>query len=311
MSDAPQTPTETERWTIAITGATGMIGSALSESLERDGHRVRRVVRSDPGPEDIEWDPAEGRIDAAALEGVDGVVHLAGEPVGERWTEERKRRIRESRVQGTTLLSETLATLADPPGVLVTASGVNVYGDRGGEVLDESSAPGSGFLAGVVREWETATEPAARAGIRVVNLRLAMVLSRRGGALAKMLPPFQLGGGGTLGSGRQWMSWISLHDAVMAFRFALANPELEGPVNAMAPDPVTNAEFTSALGRALGRPTFVSVPEFALRLLFGEMADETLLSSQRAIPHRLQAAGFRFRHPRLGGALRDVLDEHG
>jgi uncharacterized protein len=214
-------------------------------------------------------------------------------------------------VQGTTLLAETLASLERPPRVLASASAVGFYGDRGQEVLDEGSAPGSDFLAGVVREWEAAAEPAARAGIRVATLRFGVVLSRRGGALARMLPPFQLGGGGTLGSGRQWMSWISLHDTVMAIRFALAHEEVRGPVNVVAPDPVTNASFTEALGRALGRPTLVSVPEVALKLLFGEMAEATLLASQRAVPQRLRAAGFEFRHPRVEGALRDVLDERG
>jgi uncharacterized protein len=289
----------------AVTGATGLIGSALVRSIRGDGGSVRRVVRGEvaPGSGDVRWDPGAGRIDTAGLEGVDAVVHLAGENVGERWTAEKKRRIRESRVAGTQLLARALAELASPPRVLISASAVGIYGDRGDEELDEQSATGTGFLAEVGREWEGATEAAERAGIRVVHLRLGVVLSREGGALGKLLLPFRLGVGGRVGSGRKWMSWISRTDVVHAIRFALATDGLAGAVNATAPRPATNADFTRALGRALGRPTLVPVPAAALQLAFGEMADATLLASQRALPRRLLEAGFAFQHPDLRSAL--------
>jgi uncharacterized protein (TIGR01777 family) len=308
--DSPE-PTDAEagRLRVAITGASGLIGSALSRSLREDGHRVHPVVRRSPRPGsgEIGWDPAIGRIDAEAFTGVDAVVHLAGENVGERWTPAKKRRIRESRVQGTSLLARALASLPEPPRVLVSGSAIGYYGDRGDEVLREDSGPGGDFLAEVGQEWEAATEPAARAGIRVVLPRLGVVLTPDGGALERMLPPFRLGVGGKLGDGRQWMSWISLPDAVRVLRFAIRAPELSGPVNATAPEPVTNEEFTRALGRALGRPTLMRVPAAALRLVYGEMAEATLLASQRAAPTRLQHAGFRFLHPQLDTALRAVL----
>lgn len=294
---------------VAVTGSSGLIGTALVEALAREGHEVRRVVRRMPGSgsRDVFWKPSEGRIDAGGLEGLDAVVHLAGDNVGERWTPEKKRRIRDSRVLGTRLLAETLASLQRPPRVLVSAAAVGYYGDRGDERLDEQSPPGDDFLARVGVEWEEAAEPAQRAGIRVVRLRLGVVLSRNGGALARLLLPFRLGLGGRIGSGGQWMSWISLADAVDAIRFAITTTGVEGPVNAVAPEPVTNEEFTRALGEVLGRPTVIPVPAPALRLVFGEMADATLLASQRAIPDRLLAAGFVFRHPRVEDALRAAL----
>ncbi|HEV3469872.1 MAG TPA: TIGR01777 family oxidoreductase [Pyrinomonadaceae bacterium] len=299
---------------IIVTGATGLIGSALVRSLLADGHAVTRLGRgaakgsAPPGVSDARWDPERGVIPAEGLEGHDAAVHLAGEPVAEgRWTEEKKRRIRESRVKGTRLVSETLAGLAGKPRVLVSASAVGYYGDRGAEVLTEESAPGGDFLSGVCREWEAAARPAAAAGIRVAHPRIGVVLDAEGGALPKMLTPFKLGVGGRLGDGRQYMSWITLADVVRVIRRLLDDEALSGPVNAVAPNPVTNAEFTKALGRVLGRPTLFAVPKFAARLAFGETADALLLASQRVEPARLKATDFRFSDPELEAALRRVL----
>lgn len=294
---------------IAVTGSTGMIGAALLGAMRGEGRRVRRVVRAegDREPGDIVWHPARGELDARALAGIDGVVHLAGEPVGERWSREKKERIRDSRVGGTALLARALAAMEEPPRVLVSASAVGFYGDRGAEELDERSRPGDDFLAGVAREWEAAADPARAAGIRVVHPRFGVVLSPKGGALGKLLPPFKLGLGGTLGSGRQWVSWIGLRDTVRALIWLLDNPEMEGPVNVVAPAPVTNATLTEAVGHAVGRPTFATVPEFALRLAMGEMADATLLASQRVLPRRLLDAGFRWDHPTVEEAVRAEL----
>lgn len=302
-ADAPRT--------VAVTGSHGLVGSALVRSLEAEGHRVVRLVRSRPpaGSRDVYWDPARGEIDAAGLEGVDAVVHLAGASIARRWTAEHRRSIRESRVEGTGLLARALAGLASPPEVLVSASAVGYYGSRGDERLDETTAPGSGFLAEVSVEWEGAAEPARQRGIRVVHTRFGIVLAREGGVLGVMLRPFRLGLGGRAGSGGQWVSWIALDDVVAALRFAIENRELRGPVNVVAPKPATNAELTRALGRVLRRPTFLPVPAAAFRLALGrEMADETLLASQRAVPARLLDAGFRFRFPELEGALRAVLE---
>lgn len=293
---------------VAISGASGLIGTALSVALEREGHAVLPLVRSRrAGPGEIAWDPDAGRIDAAALEGLDAVVHLAGENIAQRWTPAARTRILESRVRGTGLLADTLASLRRPPEVLVSSSAVGYYGDRGDELLDESSSPGDDFLAGVARAWEGAAEPASKAGIRVVHPRTGVVLSPAGGALGRMLPAFRLGAGGRFGSGRQWMSWIALDDVVDALRFVIHTPALAGPFDFTAPEPVTNAEFTRVLGRVLGRPTFLELPAVALRLLFGEMADRTLLASQRARPTRLLGAGFSFRYPRLEDALTALL----
>lgn len=296
---------------ILITGASGLVGHRLVPSLESKGHEVLRLVRNAPAdPREVRWDPAKGTIDASALEGVDAAVHLAGENLAEgRWTEEKKRRIRESRVKGTRLISETLAGLARKPEVLVSASAVGFYGNRGREVLTEQSATGDDFLADVCREWEEATAAAERAGVRVVHLRFGVILSGEGGALKKMLFPFRMGVGGRLGSGEQYMSWITLDDAVGAIEHALENKTLRGPVNAVAPQPVTNREFTKAMGSTLSRPTIFPVPAFALRLLFGEMADATLLSSQRVEPARLKESGFVFKHPDIKSALKHVLDD--
>jgi hypothetical protein len=247
-------------------------------------------------------------LDASELEGHDAAVHLAGDPIAEgRWTDEKKRSIRESRVQGTTLLAETLARLASPPRALLSASAVGYYGDRGAAALDETSAPGADFLSGVCRDWESSTGAAKAAGIRVVSLRFGVVLSGKGGALVKMLTPFKMGVGGKIGSGEQYMSWIALDDAVGAIQHALAHEELEGAVNIVAPRAVTNAEFTKTLGGVLNRPTFFVMPAFAARLAFGEMADAALLVSQRAEPTRLAATNYKFKYPDLEGALRHAL----
>ena len=299
---------------VIITGATGLIGSALVRSLLADGHTVTRLVRGgrkgspSPGVADVEWDPERGSVDAAALEGHDAAVHLAGEPVAEgRWTDEKKRRIRESRAQGTRLVAETLARLGRKPAVLVSASATGYYGDRGSELLTEESASGDDFLSEVCREWEAAARPAAEAGVRVVHPRIGVVLDADGGALPKMLTPFKLGVGGRLGDGHQYMSWITLPDVVGVIRRALDDEQMSGPVNAVSPQPVTNEEFTKTLGRVLGRPTIFPVPEFAARLAFGEVADALLLSSQCVEPARLKAAGFQFADPALEGALRRIL----
>lgn len=292
---------------IAITGSSGLIGGALSESLLRDGHTVIPVVRSRPGTGEIGWSPTEGEIEAEKLEGVDAVVHLAGEPIDSRWTADKKRRIRRSRVEGTALLARTLAERERPPAVLITASGVGYYGSSGDERLDESSPPGDDFLGRLGREWEAAADPAAQAGIRVAHSRTGVVLSSRGGVLAKIAPIFRLGLGGIIGTGNQWMSWISLPDVVDALRFILNTDSMSGAINVVAPAPVTNEEFTRELGHALHRPTILWVPSPALRLTFGEMADATILASQRAYPDRLLSAGFQFRYPDLRSALGAVL----
>lgn len=300
-------------WTVGVTGASGLVGSALVTGLTSAGHRVVRVVRgagaaSVAGQRLARWDPESGALEPSALAGADAVVHLAGESVaGGRWTEAKKRRIRSSRVDVTRRLAEALPRLERPPRLLVSASAVGYYGDRGSEILREDSSPGPGFLAEVCREWEAATDPAARAGIRVVRLRIGMVLSRRGGALGAMLTPFRLGAGGPVGSGVQWVSWIAIDDLVGAILHALATESLAGPVNAVAPEPVTNRELARTLGRVLRRPALLPLPAVAARLLFGQMADELLLASARVEPARLRATGFTFRHARLEDALRHEL----
>ena len=258
--------------------------------------------------DETEWDPETGTIDAAGLAGVDGVVHLSGATIGRRWTEARKAEILDSRVTSTTLLAKTLAVLDPRPSVLVCAGGIGIYGDRGDEILTDESALGDGFLAEVGAAWENACGPARTAGIRVVNLRGGIVLSRKGGALGRMLTPFRLGVGGRIGSGKQWWSWIAIDDLLGAIRFALEG-DLEGPVNIVSPNPVTNEQFTKALGKALGRPTVFPLPAFAARAMFGEMADEALLTGQRALPARLLDAGFEFDYPELGGALGRALEK--
>jgi uncharacterized protein (TIGR01777 family) len=291
---------------VLVSGATGLVGSALVPFLIHSGHSVVRMVRrADPG--DVSWDPATGELEASKLEEMEGVVHLAGENIAGRWTTAKKERIRRSRIQGTGLLTERLAGLRRKPGVLVCASAIGYYGDRGDELLQEDSLAGRGFLPEVCRAWEAAAEPARQAGIRVVHLRFGVILSAAGGALARMLTPFRMGLGGRIGSGRQYMSWLSLDDAVGAIHHALIRQDLSGPVNAVAPHPVTNLGFTRTLGRVLSRPTLFPMPAFAARLAFGEMADALLLASARVAPTRLEASGYEFGHPDLEGALRDLL----
>ena len=295
---------------IAITGATGLVGTAVADALTADGHDVVRVVRrATDAPQTALWDPSTGEIDLDALGAVDAVVHLAGENVaGGRWTSARKRRIHESRGPATARLCATLAAMDQPPKVMVSASATGIYGDRGEHELDEASSlgPPDDFLAKVAADWEAGTRPLEEQGTRVVHLRIGIVLDKHGGALKKMLPPFQLGLGGRLGDGKHWMSWIALPDLVAAVQRALTDDALAGPVLAVAPRPVTNAEFTRTLGRVLRRPTWFPVPRFALRLLFGGFGD-VLLSSQRARPARLLEAGFSFAFPDLEQALRSTL----
>jgi hypothetical protein len=293
---------------VLVTGATGLIGRRLVPLLTAQGHEAFRLVRREPTEaNDIPWDPAAGMLHPARLEGLDAVVHLAGESVGARWTNERKERIRSSRVEGTRLLCGSLAALQQKPKTLVCASAIGIYGDRGSEPLDEESSRGKGFLPDVCEAWEQACEAARQAGLRVVNLRIGVVLSPQGGALSKMLTPFRLGLGGVIGSGRQYLSWIAIDDVVGAIAHCLTHAALTGPVNATAPNPASNYEFTKTLGGVLRRPTFLPMPAFAARLAFGQMAEELLLSSTRVSPLRLQQTGFQFRFPTLEGALRHVL----
>lgn len=293
---------------VCITGASGLVGTALTAFLTTGGHTVARFVRKTAGPGDIFWNPAENKIDAAALEGRAAVVHLAGEGIASgRWTAAKKARIRDSRVIGTRLLCETLANLKDPPKVLVSASAIGYYGDRGNEELTETSKPGSGFLPDVCCQWEEATRPAREAGIRVVNTRIGVILTPRDAALKKMLLPFQLCLGGVIGNGRQYWSWISLDDVIGGIHHALMTDSLHGPVNLTAPNPVTNRDFTKTLGKVLRRPTIFPMPAFAAKLVLGEMAKDLLLASARVLPKQLSATGYDFRHRDLETALRHLL----
>jgi uncharacterized protein (TIGR01777 family) len=295
---------------ILVTGSTGLVGSALLPFLKSKRHEVFRLVRSQAktGPAAIYWNPEKGIDDVARLKGMDAVVHLAGENIAEgRWTQEKKKRIRDSRVNSTRVLSGTLAQLMQPPRALLSASAIGYYGNRGDRVMREESAPGSDFLANVCREWEAATEPAVQKGIRVVTLRFGAILTPEGGALSKMIVPFQFGVGGKIGSGSQYMSWVALDDVIGAINHALVNESLRGPVNVVAPHAVTNYEFTKTLGRVLSRPTIFSVPAFAARLAFGEMADAVLLASTRVEPAKLKESGYVFQHPELESALRQML----
>lgn len=295
---------------VVVTGSSGLIGSALVEALAGAGHRPIRLVRRSPRPgqDELQWDPDGGRIDAAGLEGVDAVVHLAGVGIGDRrWNDAHKRAVRESRTGGTSLLASTLAGLTRPPQVLLAASGVGYYGSRGSEVLTEDSLPGTGFLAEVVQAWEASAQSACDAGISTTFLRSGVVQTTKGGALAKQLPLFRFGLGGRIGSGTQYLAWITLADEVGAIMFLLEN-RIEGPVNLTAPNPVTNLTYTKALGRVLGRPTLVPIPSIAPKVILGgEMTEELLLVSQRALPSRLEAAGYTFRHREIEPALRSVL----
>ena len=284
---------------VLMSGATGLIGSALTPELEAGGHRVRRLTRTPRSEGDIGWDPDAGTI-AGDLAGTGAVIHLAGESIAEgRWTQEKKRRILESRREGTRLLAEKVAGLPEPPSVMVSASAIGYYGDRGNELLTEESGPGGLFLSRVCREWEAAAEPAREVGVRVVHPRFGIVLSTEGGALGTTLPIFKLGGGGKIGSGRQYWSWVSLDDVVGAIVHAIENDALSGPVNVVGPDPPTNAEYTRVLGRVLGRPTFFAVPAPAARVALGGMADELLLASARVEPAKLEETGYEYRYPEL------------
>jgi uncharacterized protein (TIGR01777 family) len=292
---------------IAVSGASGLIGGALVPALEVAGHDVRRLVRREPaGAHEAFWDPASGSLDRAALDGVEAIVNLSGATIDRRWTGSRKREILDSRVDSTRLLASTAAGLDPRPHVFLCAGGTGCYGDRGDEILTEESAPGTGFLADVCRAWEAAADPAREAGIRVVSFRHGIVLSRAGGALPRLLTPFKLGVGGRVGSGRQWWSWVDMDDLVAAYLFAL-DGGASGVANLASPSPVTNAQLTKALGKALRRPTVFTLPAFAARLAFGQMADELLLGGQRALPGRLLDAGFEFRYPELDAALAHVL----
>lgn len=294
---------------IVVSGASGLIGRALRGRLTARGDEVRRLVRGEPKGSDVQWDPMRAVLDAAALEGTDVVVHLAGEPLADgRWNAAKKRRIVESRENGTRLIAGTLAGMSRPPRALLSASAIGIYGSRNDEVLVESSPAGAGFLADVCRRWENATELAERAGIRVVHLRIGLVLDPAGGALKAMLPVFRLGLGGRLGSGRQWMSWITLADTIRAIEHIIERGDVAGPVNVIGPSPATNAGFTRALGRALHRPAMLPAPAWALRLAAGEMADEAVLASARAVPERLTTSGFVHADGDLDAALAAMLD---
>jgi uncharacterized protein (TIGR01777 family) len=296
---------------VAISGASGLIGGALATLLAAEGHRILRLQRGPaagaPGPDEIPWDPDTGQIAADRLEGVDAVVHLAGASVAKRWSAERRRLIRDSRVNGTALLARTLAGLSRPPAVWLSASAVGYYGERGDEPIDESAPPAQDFLGEVATAWEAAAQPAAARGVRVAHPRFGVVLSPAGGALAELLPLFRRGAGGRLGSGKQVMSWVALPDAVAALRHALLDDRIVGPFNVTAPHAVTNAEFTQALGRVLARPTLLPVPGFAVAAVFGAMGKSVLLGGARVLPRRLEETGFRFRHPDLEPALRALL----
>ncbi len=298
---------------ILVTGSSGLIGSGLIRSLSTQGDAVLRLGRARRGarqkmPDQAIWNPETGFIESDRLKGIDAAVHLAGESVANRpWIAAKKRRILDSRVQGTRLLADTLAALDPKPKVLLSASATGFYGHRGEQILDETSAPGEGFLAEVCTRWEEATRPATEAGIRVVHLRIGVVLSRVGGMFPRVLLPFRMGLGGVLGSGAQYLGWITLDDVIGAIHHLLAQESIQGPVNLVAPDPVTNYQFTKTLGRVLRRPTIVPVPAFALRLLLGEMAEELLLASTRVEPKALRASGYAFRHPQLDKALEHLL----
>lgn len=294
--------------TVAIAGASGFMGTTLARHLLSHGHGVRRIGRGHDA--DFQWDPGSGRLDAAALDGADAVVNLSGANIGQRWTRDHKRAIVESRVRSTELLARTLAVASSRPRVFIATSAVGIYGDRGDEVLDDSSPPGGGFLAGLVRQWEAAAAPARDAGIRVVHPRFAPVLNPEGGMLAKLIPIFNLGGGGKIGKGTQWLSWVALTDAMRATSFLIETETLEGAVNVSSPNPITNAEFARTLAEVLRRPALAAVPAFAVKLLYGEMGEETVLAGQRVLPRRLTAAGFAFAFPELAAALRHEIGAH-
>jgi uncharacterized protein len=296
---------------IIVSGASGMLGTALRRALDARGVQILQLLRRPPAAEgQLQWDPNSEQpvSDPASLEGSTAAIHLSGAGVGEhRWTKKYQSEMAASRVDSTRRLATTLASLRKPPRCFLVASAVGIYGDRGNELLQETSSTGSGFLAGLCQQWEAAAYPAVEAGIRVVHLRFGVVLGPSGGALAQMLTPFRVGLGAKLGDGRQWMSWIALEDTIAAVLFLLAHTEISGPVNVTAPNPVTNADFTKALGRQLRRPAFLAIPRFGLRLMFGTMADETLLASARVKPARLLNAGFSFSFPKIDESLETAL----
>jgi uncharacterized protein len=295
---------------VLISGASGLVGTAVADTLRKDGHTVGKFVR--PGGTsrdgDVRWDPASGTVDLAAMEGADAVICLSGASVGEgRWTAERKKVLRSSRVDLTRVLVESLGKLKRKPRVFVAASAIGYYGNRSDEILTESSTAGNDFIALLARDWETESMRAEAAGIRTVILRFAVILSPKGGALARMVLPFKLGAGGRLGSGKQWMSWVAQEDVVEIVRSVIADERMRGPVNVAAPGPVQNVEFTRVLAKVLHRPAIFPAPAFALRIALGEMADELLLASQRVIPEKLRVAGYRFRYENLKPALQDLV----
>ena len=295
---------------IRLTGSSGLVGSALKPLLTTQGHSVKSLVRDQSAvdEESLFWNPSSDVLAPEVLQGADAVIHLAGENIADgRWTASKKQRIKDSRIRSTKLLSDAIAAMDNPPSTLIVASAIGYYGDRGDEVLSEDSRSGSDFLASVCKEWEEATQSAKNAGVRVVHMRLGVVLSPAGGALQKMLTPFKLGAGGPLGSGKQYMSWVSLEDVIGAIYHVLMNDSVHGAVNTTAPNPVTNQRFTQALGRVLSRPAFMPAPAFALKLLLGEMAEALLLSSTRVVPEKLKSSGYEFRHPEIDGALKSLL----
>lgn len=293
--------------TVAIAGATGFLGTELARYLTSEGHTVRRIGRRASRGVDFHWDLASGQLDPAALDGADAVVNFTGENIAQRWTRDHKQAILSSRVRSTEVLAKTMGAVRSPPRVFLSTSAIGIYGSRGDEVLDESSTPGRGFLVDVVRQWEQAATPARDAGIRLVHPRLGLVMHPGGGVLAKLMPIFNVGGGGKIGNGLQWMSWIAMRDLVRALYFLMTDDAMQGPVNVAAPNPVTNSQFSHTLGEVLHRPAVASVPEFAVKLMFGEMGEETLLSGQRVIPKCLLDRGFQFELPELGAALRREL----
>ena len=294
---------------VAVTGSSGLIGSNLVSFLSKKDVTVSKILRENPTGNDISWKPEGGDWDSAFADGIDGIVHLAGENIASgRWTRVKKEKIRNSRIEGTKRLCEHILKLPDPPSVFVCASAIGYYGDRGMEFLNEGSSRGSGFLPDVCIGWEEAANIVSKAGIRVVNVRFGVVLSKEGGALAKMLTPFKMGMGGKIGSGTQYMSWVAIDDVSGAIYHALVTDSLKGPVNVTAPNPVTNKEFTNTLGKVLNRPTVMPMPAFMARLAFGEMANDLLLASTKVAPKRLSDSGYEFQYPELENALKHILD---